>query len=135
MLDLIMQWLYGGVNVHELAPVLLDLYFPEGKRDVEKVSKWQSNSRRPSKTLISCTCATSVKSSRPLVFLGSQAMEMLLVRSTYTQWLQLHELQRQLLPYHASLCGSVRQIYGHSGRLCLKDPQYLCLLQFWLWTQ
>lgn len=98
-----------------------------------KVSKWWSNSPR-SKILISCPCATSVKSSRPLVSLSSQTIERLLVKYRYIQWLQWHKLQGQLLPYHANLHGSVRQIYGHSGRLCLKHPWYFCLLQFWLWT-
>lgn len=45
MLDLIMQWLYGVVNVHELAPILLDLFFPEekkkrGRKSVEVVIKF-----------------------------------------------------------------------------------------------
>ena len=113
------------------------LLFPweEKKREEEKVSEWWPNCPIPSKTLISCTCATSVKSSRPLVSLGSQTMEKLLMRSTYIQQLQLLELQGQQVPYHVRLCGSVKQIYGHSSRLCLEHPWYLCLLPLWLWTQ
>lgn len=69
------------------------------------------------------------KSSRPLVSLGSQTTDRLLVRSAYIQWLQPHELQGQLL-LKPSLRGSVRQSYRHCGRLFLKYPWYLCLPQF-----
>lgn len=56
----------------------------------------------------------------PLASLGSQTMKRLMVRSTfsYIHQLQGHYLQGQPLPE------LLRQIYRHSGRLCLQELWY-----------